>query len=746
MQKGWPLLVLLLAGCTPLAQWLGKDLLPVPPDALVERLPPGYHPSAPRPPYGGPHPSRVPLDLSSFSLPVLPGETGPVDTSLGPLQYPFACGTEESGLGQPGVDNQDGIGTPVYAEAGGSKLKGIIAGYSRDCLTPTRMDYFYQPEGREDFLPLPAGPLPADMAWLSRDGGRIPFVLRVERGSLNRFLYAIAMLADPAEPVTATQSPYWNRRLIFHFRGGVGIGKRQGHMKMSTLTKRLSAQLAEGYAVLGTSANVTATQYNVWLAGNTAQLAKAQFVARYGRPDHTVGLGASGGAVQQYLLAETHPGLLDALIPQYSYPDMITQSIWALDCELLEYYFDVTARDNPRWRVQENRSLVLGLPASSRVESRERRYYRWARWAGLGLRLPPLPPGATECSHSWRGLAPLTNNPHYSHHAHRYVPEVAARARFSHWHDLAHVYGVDEDGFAHRTHDNTGVQYGLGALVAGELSLPEFLHLNAHVGSWKAPKDMVQERYWLLSGDTSLARVSIWSHHNMRQIRPVALRAFADNRVDEIRVAPRARGHREAMAAAYRAGQVFLGRVAIPIIDIRHYLDPELDMHHSFASLSSRLRLLRTRGQSDNMLIWQSLEPFDPTPAAFALLARWLAEGRRPADAEDACWDGEGRLIARGPEVWRGPWLGVSEPGPCLRAYPPNRSPRNVAGSPLAGDLFRCALIPVAQAMAEGIYGDVEVGSYRTMLEKIFPDGVCDYRRGDLARPSDAELGLAPVL
>lgn len=231
----------------------------------------------------------------------------------------------------------------------------------------------------------------------------------------------------------------------------------------------------------------------------------------------------------------------------------------------------------------------------------------------------------------------------------------------------------------------------------------------------------------------------------MRQVKPVALRAFAENRVDEIRVAPRGRGHGEAMAAAYRAGQVFLGRVDLPIIDIRHYLDPELDMHHSFASLSSRLRLLRARGHSDNMLIWQSMEPFDSTPAAFALLERWLAAGRRPADAEDACWDGEGGLIARGPDVWRGPWLGAAEPGPCLRAYPPYRSPRNVAGSPLAGDLFRCALTPVAEAMALGLYGEVEVGPYRAMLEKIFPDGVCDYRRGDQARPTEAELGLTPL-
>jgi hypothetical protein len=40
-----------------------------------------------------------------------------------------------------------------------------------------------------------------------------------------------------------------------------------------------------------------------------------------------VGIGGSGGAIQQYVYAQNHPGLIDAGIPQYSYPDMVTQTI-----------------------------------------------------------------------------------------------------------------------------------------------------------------------------------------------------------------------------------------------------------------------------------------------------------------------------------------------------------------------------------------------------------------------------------
>ncbi len=742
------LLPLLMLGWSELQARLGRHLLSDPPELVVEALPPGYDPAAPRPVYEGPHASRVQLDLSVFDFPVSPGQTGPVDTSLGPLQYPFACNTEEVGLGQPLVDNQQGIGTPVYAELGGVKDKTRLLGHSKDCLLPTRVEYFYKVEGRDDYYLWPESGEPADLAWLDWQGSTIPFVLRVERGTINRFMYVIAMLADPMAPVTDTRSPYWNNKLIYHFKGGVGIGKRQGKMSLGRIASRLTKQLAEGYALAGSGGNVTSNHYNMWLAANTAEMVKAQFVARYGKPDYTVGIGGSGGAVQQYLIAQNKPGLLDAIIPQYSYPDMITQSIWALDCELLEYYFDVTARDNRRWQVQENRGQVMGVAASSDVEHEFKKYYRWARVAGLGLSLPALPPGATECSKSWRGLAPLTNNPRYFHRIHHYAPAVARADRFSHWHDLAAFYGVGEDGFAHRTHDNVGVQYGLEALKLGQISMAEFLHLNANIGSWKASKDMAQEKLWVLTGDDSLADVSIWSDHNMQKTpgSPVPLRVFERNQVDLIKTAPRSRGHDGAMAAAYYSGHVFLGNIDIPVIDLRHYLDNQLDMHHSYATLSSWLRIRQARGQTDNMIIWQSGKPYDPSDRAFVLLDEWLTKGRRPTAAKDACWTDKGELIAEGSEVWNGPWRGDADMGTCLSHYPAYRSPRNAAGSPLTGDLFKCARVPVAEAVARGFYHPQEVESYGAMLEAVFPEGVCDYRQGDVARPADAELGLTPVI
>ena len=64
-------------------------------------------------------------------------------------------------------------------------------------------------------------------------------------------------------------------------------------------------------------------------------MVKDRFVSAYAEPEYTVAVGASGGAIQQYVYGQNHPGLIDAGVPQYSYPDMVTQTIHVGDCEML---------------------------------------------------------------------------------------------------------------------------------------------------------------------------------------------------------------------------------------------------------------------------------------------------------------------------------------------------------------------------------------------------------------------------
>ena len=71
------------------------------------------------------------------------GEVGPSGATAysGPQQQPFICRTLESGLGQPEVDNQEGIGQPVFAVPG--NINSPIVGYSSTCSVKTRLAYYY---------------------------------------------------------------------------------------------------------------------------------------------------------------------------------------------------------------------------------------------------------------------------------------------------------------------------------------------------------------------------------------------------------------------------------------------------------------------------------------------------------------------------------------------------------------------------------------------------------------------------
>jgi hypothetical protein len=62
---------------------------------------------------------------------------------------------------------------------------------------------------------------------------------------------------------------------------------------------------------------------------------------------------------------------------------------------------------------------------------------------------------------------------------------------------------------------------------------------------------------------------------------------------------------------------VFDGDIDIPIIDWRHYLEDELDMHHSHQSFAARQRMLDHGGAGNQVIC-------SPTP-----VRRWRSTRRR---------------------------------------------------------------------------------------------------------------------
>jgi hypothetical protein len=673
---------------------------------------------------------RAALEFTNYPI------TGPMFS--GPQQHPFVCTTTQSGVGrQPLVDSPVPPGTKVFDSSGN------VIGYSRDCSIETFVTYLYRTTGNA-WATLPAdGSRPDDMATITLPDGRIvDFIVRREIGSINRFLYSIAMLAPAGENPDKPDTSLWNGRLLYWFQGGVAIGHTQGTVHSGSMNPDI---LRLGYAIVHSSGNNTGTHYNLQVAGETAMMTKERFIERYGVPTYTVGLGGSGGAIQQYIIAQNHPGVLDALLPVQSYPDMVTQTIHIGDCELLEHYMDATDRANPKWWTTKNRSWLVGLNAEDEVAD---------PLAPLKLALGyGTAPGSTECIASWRGLTPLAMNPLYGQvpNQENYEPQSAIAAiRWTHWDDLRNIYGVDKTGAARSTWDNVGVQYGLHSLQEGKITLDEFLRLNWHIGGWKQPSEMVQEGFPFFGTSQTEIQKALgipgyfdpWSRRNMNLSE------------DPNKPAPRTEGDLSAMRAAYTSGMVFSGKLDRPTIDHRQYMERELDMHNVHQSFAVRKRVIDRMGNSDMLVIWfTDTVPGVPKASqsmdAIAVMDEWMRNIRanphksirqnRPPRAVDSCFDVNGRLIYAGDDAWDG-ILNDKPAGPCTQRFPIYSTSRIVAGAPIEGGIYKCALKPVERAVADGDYLPWKPTSAQiAQLKKIFPKGVCDYSKPDQARPKNAK-------
>jgi len=677
-------------------------------DNFVQVVPNGRHKHG-----GRGRPEIVTLMLTNHPI------IGPVFS--GPHQYPFVCTVQKHGLGQPIVDN-DSEGFPVYAtDSDGNPTEEII-GYSKDCSADTLIQYVYKSTGGGFRTYLPGDPKPADMAQTTTmDGDTVDYFVRWERGTIDRFIYSIAMLtpfdSDPDELDTSA----WNGKLIYYFQGGVAIGHDQGDPSGSRMLYDYG--LSQGYAIAYSTGNKTGTHYNLQLGGETALMVKERFIELYDTPVYTVGVGGSGGGIQQYIYGQNHKGLLDAAIPQYSYPDMVTQAIHVGDCELMEFYMDVLDGANPRWQDWPSRTLLEGLNASNTVFNPFTQSL-----------------GNSECINGWRGLSPLALNPMYGFVDGQELiePQAAVAAiQWTHFGDLVNIYGVGDDGYARSFWDNVGVQYGLDAVASGAITPQEFINLNHVVGGWKDQPDMVQEGSpFFPPGVIDFSNWDPWSARNQN---------FS---ADPTTPAPRTEGDFTAMRNAYKAGLVFMGDMDIPIIDWRNYLERELDMHNSHQSFAARQRLRDGQGSSDNQVIWftdTGASEFDQTPEAFQVMDEWMRNihsnphlgvaGNKPADATDRCFDVDGNEIAAGNDVWDG-ILDDNPAGACTMQFPIYKTSRIVAGGPFKGSIFKCALQPVSAAIGRGLYGvwtpsPVE----QAMLEQIFPDGVCDFDQPDVGLP-----------
>jgi len=644
--------------------------------------------------------------------------SGPIFS--GPHQKAFVCTVQDKGLGQPIPDAAEGW--PVHDE------NDAIIGRSKNCQVDPLVVYMYRTTGGSwaDYAP---GDSPSDIANTTTiDGKEVPYIVRWERGVINRFIYSMAVLdSNPSEDYSP-RGDDWNGRLLYHFQGGVAIGHTQGSPSTSRMLYDNALKL--GYGVIYSTGTKTGTHYNLELGAETGLMTKERFVEAYGVPSYTVSVGGSGGGIQQYIYGQNlGTKLLDAAIPQYSYPDMVTQIIHIGDCELLEFYMDAI---NPGdWTDWTKRSLLIGLNGSNDIGNP----YTQAL-------------GSDECVESWRGLTPLTMNHHWGYETgiETITPITDVLAiQWTHWEDAINIYGRDANGYGRSALDNVGVQYGLKSMLEGNIPVAEFLQINGFIGGWKDPADLVQEScpfYPFPGCFTGFDIPEQWDPWSVK------------NQVtsDGLAPAPRTEGSIAAMNAAYERGLVFVGDIDIPIIDWRHYLEHVLDMHNSHQSFASRQRMLNHDGDASNQVVWftdargvNKNERFDQTPEALAVMDEWMANilqhpnrsvaENKPAMAIDRCFDSYGTEIASGNDAWNG-ILDDGAEGACTQEFELFSTSRIVSGNGIEGGVFKCALQSVDAAFMSGTYGDwMPTPLEYATLKAIFPQGVCDYSKPDQGRP-----------
>ena len=619
----------------------------------------------------------VTLKLTDYPI------SGPIVS--GPHETPFICTTAAFPI----------FYGPLKSAALGAETLG--PSLDADCSAKTKITYLYLPKGGAALVPLPSTTsLPADVATTTTSNGRtVNFVVRVETGTIDRGIYQSAVLHDPtveAAPSWRTPPRGWNRRLIaiqgagcpggWYFQGLVGgsMPARVGGLDASLLSL---ARLGEGYAIYGNTLQNASQNCNAVLEGEAATMGKEHFIKGFGPPLYTVSLGCSGGSYGSAQPADAMPGLYDGVLIASTFPDPLAIATSGLDAHLLEHYFNVTAKgafsDAQQAAISGYKGAKAFLDAANQAE-----------------RTDPVPGRADAPGYKsavWSDAVPA---------ALRYDPKTNPKgARPTIYDHARNVYGVDPaTGYARRTYDNVGVQYGLAALNAGQITPAAFLDLNEGVGGYDQ---------------------------------------------DANYVAARSAGDAGALKRAYQSGLELGGGgglASIPVLDITGIYNDDGGYHYQWFHFALRERLRKASGAAPNHVMWRGNPvPFDRAWATFVTWeerihadaapgsAREKTVRDKPDAAVDGCFRPDASFVAEPQTFSRAP------DSACNALYPSFGNPRLIAGGPLAADVLKCQLKPVEAKDYAVSFTPAELAR----LRRTFPGGVCDW-----TKPGVGQTGVVP--
>lgn len=583
----------------------------------------------------------------------------------------------------------------------------------------------------------PSAPAPADLATTTTDSVQtVPYIVRVERGTINRAIYELAVLVDPAKPQQA--QPVWNSKVLFVFDGG-GNQPRLQQRPAANWTD--DDALSRGWIVGVSSLTDASLNNNRVVSAETVMMMKERIADRYGPLRFAVAKGQSGGSITAFSIASTYPGILDGALIYRSLLDFDTSHTENWECSGLVELYDsqawknaMAAGDYTQQQINAKKTAINGHLDHTTCQAWYNSFGQ-ARYVGntTAPRTVPVANRETGVIVTTQ-LATPTNNCQLPA-AMVYDPVTNPNGiRCGQWDWMSSLVGTAADGGGNSTRDNVGIQYGLKALRSGAITAEEFVVLNENVGG--------------IVRDGAITRA----------------RAMADQ---------------PALDTMYRIGMIVERNLnTIAIIDMRGWDDSQLSpnggvtagsgaLHQQWRSFGVRARLDQAHGHHDNHVMWRyGRNGLNPTPAmmreALIEMDKWLSALKadtsetplpqkivrtKPSTAFDFCLLGTD--VAQSTRVTD---RAACDADPLLK---PALSPRQAAGGPLAENILKCQLKPLAAAdYAPAVLSEAQL----SRLRAVFPGGVCDWTRPGVGQqptgeapytftsgPGGQSLGSAPT-
>lgn len=627
----------------------------------------------------------------------------------GPRTTPFNCQTQD------------------FTLPDGSKLGSAT---DADCSAPTKVQYMYLANGGTALKSMPSTTaLPADVATTTTTAGaKVPFVVRIETGTMNRGIYQNAILFNPVTdkaPTALTPPVGWNKRLIAVHGTGCSTGWyiQGAAMGVSPYTGTNMIRLGEGYAVFTNTLNHPTNSCNALLAGETTMMGKQHFIETFGVPAMTVSVGTSGGSYTSLQIADAFPGLFDGVFIDATFPDALAIAITALDDKLLNHYLTI----NNGSGVTEQQMVTVSGHKTARA------WYDLAIQSGrtdpVSGRVETIPTagslGGTYQAGAFNPAVPITQR------WNAVTNPTGARATVF---DVSrNVYGIDTQGYALRPFDNVGVQYGLAQLNDGTITADQFLDMNEKIGGYDRDGNYT-------SGRTTGATDAI------KRVHQSGLQLYGG-----------------------------AGLASIPVFDLTNYYDEDNYYHYQVFHFAARERMRKANGDTKNHVMWRGGISFNdlfgiPTAGraeraavtakaqadAWPVFIRWVAAyktasgpgsqrdkviANKPAEAVDGCF-----TLSTAPTFiaeTQTPAASGSA-GTCNALWPTWSFPRAQAGESVAADVLKCQLKPVAAID----YKQTLTSAQLSRLQAIFPAGTCDFTKPGVNQVSVVpypSVGPSPV-